>query len=199
MLYLRSRVAGYTLASFAVVAFLEWLGGRLLLMPLWAVPAMSLIPVLLFAPLAAACIVGVGTRSPFGEIERTLSYPLPALRLFHLAGLLACGSLMLSIATIGWDLPYTGLIVTRNVLGLSGLAFITARIVGSGLSWTLPLAYVALVQLAGRDSEGEWSQWAWPAHPFTDYLSGLLAATLLVVGLLTACFFGPREVLASME
>lgn len=155
MLYFRSRSAGHALVALVVVAVLEWLGARLLLMSPGASPQTSAIPLFLFVPLTVACITGASTHNPFGEMERTSGYSIPALRLFHLIGLLLCGSILLCMIAREWPLPGASLIIIRNILGLSGAAFITAHIAGSGLSWTLPLTYVAAVQLAGQAPDGE--------------------------------------------
>lgn len=195
--YLRSRIAGYALAVLVASGLLEWAGARMLLAPTWATPESSLVPVLLFAPLVAACIAGASTRSPFGEIEQTSSYPLPILRLCHLAGLLTCSSLLLAAPAGGWELPHAELIVVRNVLGLSGVSFIASWAFGSGLSWTLPLAYVAVVQTTGRSLDGEWARWAWPAQPITDIGSSSVAITLLLAGLFAVCFFQSNRLLAN--
>jgi len=193
MLHFRSRSVGYAVAALIVVAFLEWSGAQLLLMRPGAAPQSATIPLFLFAPLAVACIAGASTHNPFGEMERTSSYPLPALRLFHLTGLLVCGSVLLSVIAGGWSLPNADLIVVRNILGLSGAAFIAAHVFGSGLSWTLPLTYVAAVHLAGQAPNGEWSLWAWPAQPLASVPSSFIAITLLLAGLLVVCLLESRK------
>lgn len=196
MLHLRSRSVGHALAALAVVALLEWLGAQLLLTRPGASPHTSAIPLLLFAPLTVACIAGASTHNPFGEMERTSGHPLPALRLFHLTGLLLCGSILLSVVAWGWPLPGADFVVVRNVLGLSGAAFIAARVAGSGLSWTLPLAYAATVQLSGQAQNGEWYLWAWPTQPVASVSSGLIAIALLFAGLSAVCLAGSRRMAA---
>lgn len=134
MLYLRSRAFLYSAASMATVALLAWLGAQLLLARPWAVPEMSLIPVPLFAPLTAACIVGVSTRNPFGKVEQTSVYPLPLLRLLHLTSLISCACLLLLLAAGSARLPEFGVCMMRNALGLSGISLLSSWILGSGLS-----------------------------------------------------------------
>jgi hypothetical protein len=193
MLYFRSRSVVYALAILAVVMLLEWLGSWLLLMRPDGPPQINAIPLILFAPLAVACTVGASTRNLFGELEQTSSYSLAMLRLLHLAGLLLCGSILAFAIAQGWPLPGGGLIVVRNILGLAGVALISASVLGSGLSWTLPLTYVAAVQLAGQNMDGEWSSWAWPALPVTHVPSASIALTFLLAGLSAVCLLEPRK------
>jgi membrane-bound metal-dependent hydrolase YbcI (DUF457 family) len=194
MFYFRSRTTGHSIAGLIVVAFLTWLGARLLLARPWAPPEMSLIPVLLFAPLTAACVVGMSARSPFGELERTSGYPLPVLRVVHLTSLMVCACLLLFVVAKGWNVSGVGLSMVRNVLGVSGISFIASWLLGNGLSWTLPLSFVAAVHLTGQDMNGDWSLWAWPAHPATSVWANSIAATLLTSGLFAACFLKPLEI-----
>ncbi len=182
ILYLRSRTTLYSIASLFLVALLAWLGAQALLARPWAIPEMSLIPVLLFAPLTAACVVGVSTRNPFGEVEHTSGYPLPLLRLLHLASLIACACLLLLVVANGSSLAEFGVYMVRNALGLSGISLLASWILGSDLSWTLPLSYVAAVQLTGRDMNGDWAFWAWPAHTALEVGSSLVAIALLALG-----------------
>ena len=198
-LYFRSRSAEYSIAGLVIVTLLSWLGAQALLARPWSAPELNLIPVLLFAPLAAACMAGVSTRNPFGEIEEALSFPLPVLRFLHLASLLACACLLLSAAASGWSLPGAEMSMVRNVLGLSGISLIASRILGSGLSWTLPLAYVVAVQLTGQDINGNWALWAWPAHPVTSVWSNSIAITLLAIGMIAACFLKPFGLSARVQ
>jgi hypothetical protein len=138
--------------------------------------------------------VGASNHSPFGDAERTASRPLPVLRLIHLVGLLSFTALALSLITMGWELEHAAWILIRNLLGLAGLAFLTARVLGGRLSWLVPLVFVALIPLIGEGaSAGEWTWWAWPAQPGADPLSALLAFSLLASGLLCACLLGARE------
>ncbi len=98
----------------------------LLIRPYGEMPEVVLVPVLLFVPLAAACVIGVSTRSPFGDLEQTSARSLLALRFPHLAGLLVWGALALFLAATAWRLPQAELILARTLLGLVILAFLAA-------------------------------------------------------------------------
>lgn len=184
-LYLRPRLAGHVAAYLIAVALLGWTGARLFQAPL---------PVLLvLAPLAAACSMGLSTRSPFGETEETSSRPLPVLRLGHLMGLLACGAITLSFITPSWGPGQADWLLARNLLGFAGLSLLSARVLGAGLSWAPPFAYGALVLVAGRDLRGEWARWAWPTQPIGDTPSAVIVGVLFVAGLVILCLAGARE------
>lgn len=184
-LYLRSRLAGHMAAYLLGVALLGWLGTRLF---------QTLVPVPVVAPLAAACLMGLSIRSPFGEIETTTSRPLPVLRLGHLAGLLAYGAVTLSFATPQWGMDQADWLFARNLLGFTGLSLLSARVLGSGSSWVPPFAYGAIVLIAGRDVRGEWTGWVWPTQPIEDVPSAFVASVLLAAGLIVACLTGAREI-----
>lgn len=187
-LYFRSRSVGYSVAGLSSVAFTAWIIGRVLLTQPWVIPEKTLIPVLLFAPLAAACIVGVSTHRPFKQLEEASSYPIPVLRFLHIVGLLVCGCLLLYVVASEWRLPDVDLSMIRNFLGLAGIALFASWVLGSGLAWTAPLLYVAVVQLAGQDQDGSWALWAWPPQLATSVSAGLLATLLLIAGIATVSF-----------
>ena len=194
-LYLRSRTTGRAMACLVGVAALGWAWAAYILSKpdFGTAQDGALTAVLLLVPLTAACVVGVGAHSPLGEAERTASYPLPALRLGHLGGLLLWGAAVLSVAALGWDRRYVEWELARNLAGLSGMALLAARFVGGRLSWPLPLAYGALALLMGRGESGEWARWAWVMHPPTGRLAAALALGLLAAGLAVLAVQGPRE------
>src|SRR5438309_1165685 len=47
-----------------------------------------------------------------------------------------------------WNVPDGAWTLTRNLAGFTGLALLTARVLGSGLCWVLPLGYAVLALLA---------------------------------------------------
>ncbi|MDP9475579.1 MAG: hypothetical protein M3R38_07790 [Actinomycetota bacterium] len=210
-LYAGSRLAGYALAVLALLALVSWAALGLLSRP-FAVPGVVLVPVLVFAPLAAACVVVAGASSPFGETERTASYGLPALRFVHLAGLLACAVLALLVAALAWGPNHGGWMLARNLLGFAGLALLAARAVGGRLSWTAPFVFVTvaafmgraetrekperdgpLAELMGLIPAGEYEWWAWPLRPGHDPYSWAVVLGLVLVGLWLVCLYGARD------
>lgn len=192
-LYLRSRRAGYASAGISCVALLAWVVGWVILaQPVVVVEYLS--PVSIFAALLAACLVGTSTHSPFGEAEKTSCDRLPALRLGHLGGLLGVAALAFGLVVLVWGRHFAAALFVRDCAGLSGLAFLTARALGSRLSWTLPVAFVAIIPLVGRGSgDNEWAWWAWVDQPVESPTSWALALGPFVVGLGLVCLSGARD------
>ena len=192
-LYLRSRLAGYALAVLLVVALISCAAGLWLLLQPSADSGRSLVPVLLFAPLVVACILGASTHSPFGEMERTVARPLPALRLCHLAGLLLFSAVVLCLGALTWNQEHVALALVRNLAGLSGMALLSAHPLGARLSWGPPFAFVAIIPFVGKGNggaEGAW--WAWIDQPVTHGSSWTIALALLAAGLAAVCLLGAR-------
>jgi hypothetical protein len=150
------------------------------------------------APLAAAVVVGVAVRSPFGEAERTTSQPLPPLRLTHLALLLACGGGGFALASLLPDDGSLGMLL-RNGAGFVGLALIGARLFGTAVSWLLPLAYggAAFIAYLVQPDRDPW--WRWPLQPADDGSALAISLALLVVGLALVVLTGARDGLDEAE
>ena len=188
-LYLRARRVGPALACLAGVAAATWA-----LLGLSDDRALVKL-ILVVLPLAPAAVVGTSLRSPFGETEATASRPLPPLRLGHLVGLLAVAGLALAAANSaapGEDFRW---LLVRNGAGYAGLAFAGGRLLGAAASWVAPVAYgmvVVAAPLSGAlDRE---SRWLWPLHPPAERPAALIAAGLLLAGLVVAAIAGPRAV-----
>ena len=97
--------------------------------------AAGLLPLVL--TVTAAAVIVTSTASPFGDPERA-TYPLSRLRLTHLLAILLAAATLLGLARLHHD-PLGAI---RNLAGFTGLALLTARLVGALLSWITPLAYV---------------------------------------------------------
>ena len=192
-LYLRSRRSGYALAGIICVALLAYaLGGAILTQPVVVVEYLS--PVLIFAALLVACLVAAGAGSPFGEAEKAVSFPLPALRFAHLGALLACGAVLFLLVALAWERSFAVPLLLRGLLGLSGTAFLAALVLGSRLSWMLPVGYVAIIPLVGDGSgESRWAWWAWVDQPAANPLAWTLAASLFVTGFWLVCLLDVAE------
>ena len=185
-LYLRARLAGRAVLVLAAVALATWLWA------LWTGTesiTVTLLP--LTMPLAAAAIIGTSTGSPFGESERTASRPLALLRAGHLSGLLGVAILALALAALPWGVADGGWLLVRNLAGFTGLALLTARVLGSGLSWAVPLGYAVLALLAAEAEQRP--AWAWAARAATDRAAAVIAAALLLAGLALIARFGARD------
>ncbi len=85
----------------------------------------------------------------------------------------------------------------RDLAGLSGLALLAAGALGSRLSWTLPVAFVAVIPLVG-DGSGD-SRWAWVDQPAGEPTSWALAVVLFVLGFGLVCSSGAANVVGEAE
>jgi len=186
MLFLRSRAAAQALLILTAIAATAGLA-------LNASHHTDLILLLrMTAPLAAAVVVGIAVRSPFGETERTASQLLPPLRLAHLALLLAYGVAGLALASTLPSDPSLGILL-RNGAGFVGLALLGAWLLGTAISWLLPLAYggaVYLAHLARPDSDA-W--WRWPIQPADDGSALVISLGLLTMGLALVVMTGAGD------
>jgi hypothetical protein len=185
-LYLRSRLAARAVAVLAAVAVATWFWAR------WTgaeTLTVTLLP--LAMPLAAAAIIGTSTGSPFGESEAAASRPLEPLRVGHLAGLLGIAALTLALAAQHWSVADGGWMLVRNLAGFTGLALLTARVLGSGLSWVVPLGYAVLALVAPQ--AGQAPAWAWAVRATTDQAAAVIATALLLAGLVLVARTGARD------
>jgi len=186
-LFLRSRRTAVAIATLAGVAAVTW----------WTLDQSrdaSLTAMLLTVmPLGAAAVIGGGTGSPFGETERTASFPVPALRFEHLGGLLLLAALALTLANQAESAPAAAGILVRNGAGYAGLALLTARLTGAGLAWLLPVGYGMAVWSAKLAEVPAHRWWMWPAEDATDGSAWVSALLLLALGLAAIAVWGARD------
>jgi hypothetical protein len=194
-LFLRSRRAGWTalyIAAIAVLTAALHFALRQGDQDYLATPEGSPTAlVLVFVPLAAALLIGVGSYGPFGEVERTASRPLPPLRLGHLAGLLVLAAVGLALLALTWE--GGAQVFLRNMAGLTGLALIAVPLTGARLSWVLPFSYGILAYWVGSAASGEPRLWVWPMRPEDDGAAIAIALALLAAGLLVSTVIGSRD------
>lgn len=152
-----------------------------------------------FASLAAACVIGTCVRSPFGENETVAARRMPPFRLAHLTGLIFFAALLLIFVSPGWEREGVEWVLTRNLLGLSGMAFLAAYVLGGGLSWTLPVGFVVALPFVGKTEDGKWLWWAWTERPVEQSLSWVIALSLLALGLGVVSLLSMREVPGEVE
>jgi len=139
----------------------------------------------------AATVIGVTTRSPFGEPERVAGRWLPFLRLggglalaLAAAGALAAGSASAHLAggTAG---------MVRDLAGFTGLALLIAVVAGGALAWIGPVAYLGITMPA---LGGGWTTpWTWPARPPHDRGAAICAALVFAAGLAVITIRGARD------
>ncbi len=198
-LYLRSRRTGGAVLTLVLVTLLAWAGTQYSLsQPSNHVEGGALIPFLVLGALAAACVVGAGSGSPFGEAELTVSRPLSPIRLCHLGGLIVFSIVVLAAALLTFDLHGTRpaaptLMLLRNLAGFGGLALLIARFFGARLSWVLPLAFGIAPVFGTLSPDGTFPIWAWQMQPGDNWIAWAISLALFAAGLALICLFGARE------
>ena len=181
-LYLRTRLAGWALAVLLASGAVDWLW--LFKFP----PQGALLTVSLVAlPLLPAVVIGAGVHSPFGDIERTASRTVGTLRFMHLIALFFLGSLVLFVGSTGVTVGIDRELI-RNLAGYLGLTLLTAWLIGTGLSWVVPLGYAALALVLVSDN-----RLAWPARFPIDRWSLTIAVVLIALGLIVVTLCGARD------
>jgi hypothetical protein len=138
-------------------------------------PADVILP-LVTALLPAAVIAG-STGHPFGELERVAARPLMPLRLVHLA-------LLVAVALTAVAVRHPVSTAPRDLIGMTGIALLTAAVVGAQLSWTVPLGYA--VVCIGANSLGRPNLLVWPLLPAAHHGAAVLVTVLLGLGLVAS-------------
>ncbi len=139
----------------------------------------------------AAMVIAVTCYGPFGEPERATGRWLPYLRLGGAVLLTVAAAGALAAGSTAGGLPEGGLALLRNVAGMTGTGLLAAAILGGGLGWTAPLAYLVLTEAAL--AHGSTTPWAWPARPPHDLGGALCASAVFAAGLLATALRGARE------
>lgn len=142
-------------------------------------------------PVGAAVVVGLGARSPFGEVEAASGSPLTRLRLVHLGGLLACGAVLLLLAGTADPGVDTITIMLRNIAGFAGMALLAGALINVASAWLIPFTY-GLVTFLAAMPDHQAGAWAWPVRPADHVGSAVVATLLLVAGLVVASRNGAK-------
>jgi hypothetical protein len=151
-------------------------------------PYSQQIPMIIEAGAAAA--IAVTAHSPFGETERATGRWLPWLRLGAALALTGIAIGLIQVGVTGASLNEGILVLTRNVIGITGIGLLCSLATGGLLAWTLPMGYLAFCQYALLAA---WtSPWTWPVRPPTDRGAWVCASVVFAVGLLAFAFRGAR-------
>lgn len=145
-------------------------------------------------PLAFALPLGLGLRSPLGEVEDATGTPLPRLRLGHLAALLAIVALVGTLAATADADTASRWTLLRGSAGQIGLVLIASRLVGGTAAWILPVVYLMAIYAAERAHLlGNRNPLLWPVLPADERPAMAVALLLLGVGVGIAARWGPRR------
>jgi len=139
----------------------------------------------------AAAVIGVTTRSPFGEPERATGRWLPWLRLAASVALTGIALGALAAGAAAAHLAGGVVALTRDLAGFTGIALLTAAVLGGGLAWIGPMAYLAVTLPA---LSGNWTTpWIWPARPPHDRGAAICAALVFAAGVAVITVRGARD------
>lgn len=145
---------------------------------------------------ASATVVTISAASPLGEAERVTGRWLPWLRLGAAAVLTAAAVGSLAAGAVGGHLAGGTLEVLRNVAGLVGIGLLCAAILGGGLAWVGPTAYL----IAGIYAlYTQWhppavtTPWLWPARPPHDLGAAICAGVVFACGIGLVTIRGARD------
>jgi hypothetical protein len=139
----------------------------------------------------AAAVIGVTTRSPFGEPERATGRWLPFLRLGTSLALAAVALGALAAGSASAHLSGGAAGMVRDVAGLTGIAMLTAALLGGALAWIGPVAYLGITMPAL--GAGWTTPWIWPARPPHDRGAAICAALVFVAGIAVITLRGARD------
>ena len=189
-LHAASRRVPAALAALAICA----IGLRLALIGHWDAYGALQLP--LVAEAVAACAVTVITGSQLGEPERVAGRWLPWLRLGGIVVLTAMAVGALAAGGLGGHLTGGTIAVLRNVAGMTGIGLLCAVLLGGGLAWTGPTAYL----VAGiYGLYADWhppavtTPWLWPARPPHDLGAAICAGLVFCCGLAVFLVRGARD------
>jgi hypothetical protein len=139
----------------------------------------------------AAAVIGVTTRSPFGEAERATGRWLPWLRLVLPVALAGAAVGALAAGSASAHLAYGSVGLLRDVAGFTGIALLAAAVLGGALSWIGPIAYLAVTMTAVT---GHWTTpWVWPARPPHDRGAAICAVLVFAAGVAVITVRGARD------
>lgn len=190
-LYSASRRVPVALTALAACG----IGLRIALIGHWDAYGALQLP--LVCEVAAAAIITITSASPLGEPERVAGKWLPWLRLGAAVVMTATACGAFAVGALGGHLAGGTLDVLRNTAGLVGIGLLCAVVIGGGLSWIGPTAYL----LAGVYAlYTQWhpprltTPWLWPARPPHDLGAAICASVVFACGLAAYTVRGAHDV-----
>jgi len=163
---------------------------------IWRWDAYGALQLPLVCEALAGAAIAACAASPFGEPERVAGRKLPVLRLASTLLLVAVAVAALAAAGSGARLSGGTLDVLRNVTGIAGLGLLCGALLGAGLAWAGPTAFlVAGVYALYTQWHGPavTTPWIWPARPQDDVGAALCAGFVFLSGLAVVMARGARD------
>jgi hypothetical protein len=145
---------------------------------------------------AAATAIAATAASPLGEPERLTGRALPYLRLAVTLALTAAAAAALAAAGTGGHLAGGTLDVLRNLAGITGIGLLCAAIIGGGLAWAGPAAYLipgAYALYTQWHPPALTTPWLWPARPPHDLGAAACAGLVFIAAVTLIMLRGARD------
>jgi hypothetical protein len=111
------------------------------------------------------------------------------------ATVLVCAVIVLSWASVLGEVPVTGQLLLRNVLGFFGFGLLSAPLTGYRFAGVLSIVYLLMAAVFGRvggDLERDAALWAWPISDLNTAYYWIPALVLFSAGAV-AWLAGPAE------
>lgn len=143
--------------------------------------------------MAYAVVLGTTLFSPMSDLERTAAQPMRRHRAVHLTVLLGLAVALSALPLLGGATGAVFGASVRNVVGYLGLAMVSARLFGSGLSWLLPLGMLGPTLLLGVRFDNTPEPWAWSLQPGANAPAAAVAVALWLLGAVAATTGAPRR------
>lgn len=184
--FMATRRALAVLVTVAVLGLGVAIYGAVIIRP--GVDSKMAIPLGLIVPIVPAFLISASAGSPASAQERGASRRLWLYRLMATGVLVGAGMAMLCAGYAAGSHGHYGVIsVGRNFLGFTGLSLIGAAVVGTRLSWIVPLTWLMIASFAfpsaQADSSGAWTFFAQPdASPGALTFCALCAACGIAIG-----------------
>lgn len=143
------------------------------------------LPETVLGPIVLASAIGYAVSTPMTELERSARRGRPGLLVVYSIAMTVSLAALLTISfTIVEGGPNSRLTIVRNVVGLTGMAFVSAAVLDGRMAFVLPTA-IGLLTVSFADPHSSGLLGAWLLGIDAD-ASSWLAMSCLFVGGLTA-------------
>ena len=152
----------------------------------WWVPVASIAPALVTV-LCARTLAGHDVT-----LEQSMPRTRTTLHTLHAVGLITVNALVAGAVGARLLDGDAGSAMIRNSLGLAGLTLASAALLRPAATWIPVIGYTLFILMAAPREPGVVAWWAWPTQPGSNEASWIVAAALLLAGLIAYSRAGPR-------
>lgn len=193
LLHLKARRIPAAAAGIGLITLLAaWAGAWLMERPFIS-EEQARIPVASLGTLAVAGVLATALDSPDEWLDRSTPAPWQRIRATHLLLVAGLGAPVLATAGLNQPEFFGAPAMARGVVGLLGMAALSATVIGARASWLAILACTSTVYLAApRTPGGTAAVWAWPMQPTRITTSFIAAGVLFAAATAVHAAFGAR-------